>query len=265
MRFNDHIGRTIELSNFPPKRIVCLVPSLTETLFHLGLDSEVVGITRFCVHPREWFLSKKRIGGTKDFRIEDIRSLRPDLIIANKEENTLEGIEELEKEFPIWVSDIQSIDDAIKALEELGNLTGKTKRGLELSERVGEKWQNIPPMTNKALDCLYFIWKKPWMTAGNDTFIHSVLEFLGLNNLIQNGRYPTISINSELPRDPEIILFSSEPFPFKEEHFEEWQSKYPNAKCLLVDGEAFSWYGSRMLHSANYLKELVNKLESKHD
>src|ERR1700741_3198050 len=110
MHFIDQTGRKISIPQIP-QRIISLVPSQTELLFDLGLDKEVVGITKFCVHPPEWFQTKTRVGGTKQLKIDLIKQLQPDLIIANKEENVKEQIEELEKHFPVWISDVNNLED----------------------------------------------------------------------------------------------------------------------------------------------------------
>lgn len=254
-------GRLIRLSNYPPKRIISLVPSLTETLFDLGLEEEVVGITRFCIHPRHWHQRKKRIGGTKDFRLADIKALQPDLIIANKEENTREGIEALAKDFPVWVSDISTIQEAIESIHTLGQLCGLEAKAMALASEISASWAQLPrfPLPLKSL---YFIWKSPWMVAGKGTYIDAVLQQLGLENGCTESRYPVIDIDAFRGQTPDLLLFSSEPFPFKAPHWEEWQERFPKAQCMVVDGEAFSWYGSRMKASIVTLKTFVNQHRS---
>src|SRR5689334_18071707 len=125
--FTDQIGRTISL-NKTPRRIISLVPSQTELLYDLGLSDEVVGITKFCVHPEEWFRNKPRVGGTKQLNMDIIHHLQPDLVIANKEENVREQVEELASHYPVWVSDINNPDDAYWMMKELGSITGKINR-----------------------------------------------------------------------------------------------------------------------------------------
>src|SRR6185437_6810940 len=123
--FTDMMGNKVVL-NYPPRRIISLVPSQTELLYDLGLDGTVVGITKFCVHPNEWFRNKKRVGGTKTLHLNIIEELQPDLIIANKEENTREQIETLSTAYPVWVSNIQTISDGLDMIRKVGELVGKS-------------------------------------------------------------------------------------------------------------------------------------------
>src|SRR4051812_11307667 len=120
-RFTDQMGNAVELEG-PPSRIVSLVPSQTELLFYLGLDKEVAGITKFCIHPAEMFHSKPRVGGTKKYDFEKIRQLAPDLIIGNKEENEQKQVEELQKLYPVWMSDIRNLADALQMIRSVGEL-----------------------------------------------------------------------------------------------------------------------------------------------
>lgn len=256
-----HSGQFLRLPTYPPKRIVSLVPSLTETLFSLGLEEEVVGLTRFCIHPRHWHQNKKRIGGTKDFRVADIQALQPDLIIANQEENTREGIEALANDFPVWVSTISTIEEAVESIRTLGQLCGKVDEGQALAKEVQQSWAQLPRLSTP-LKTLYFIWKSPWMVAGKGTYIDAVLQRLGLENLCRETRYPVWNFDANQGIKPDILLFSSEPFPFKASHWEELQAQFPDAICMAVDGEAFSWYGSRMKLSAETLKNFINQHRS---
>lgn len=256
----DQLDRSLKLKRFPPERIVSLVPSLTETLYDLGLEDEVLGITRFCVHPQHWFHQKRRVGGTKDFKIERIDELKPDIVIANQEENTRSGVIELAKDWPVWVSRVEEVYEGWEVIRELGRLTSRIERAEKLIDQIQEGWTSMKKLDRPKT--LYFIWKSPWMCAGSDTFISAVMEHLGMANVIREKRYPTID-PTKWPQDleaPDLLLFSSEPFPFKEKHMRLWQERFPKAKALLVDGEAFSWYGSRMLHCLPYLRELLKSL-----
>ncbi len=245
---------------YTPKRIVSLVPSLTELLFDLGLENEVVGITKFCIHPNEWFGTKKRVGGTKDFKPDMIRELQPDLIIANKEENQQDGIEELAREFTVFLTEIVDMDTANQAILDIGCLTGREKEARRLVKEIEEEKEAFLPYISPDNDVLYLIWRKPYMSVGGDTFISSMLQEAGYENVLQDKtRYP--SLESEEIRDlsPSWIFLSSEPFPFKEKHIKELEGICPDSRVVLVDGEMFSWYGSRLLKAFPYFSTLNRK------
>ena len=243
-----------------PTRIISLVPSQTELLFDLGLQEEVVGITKFCIHPTQWFRHKKRVGGTKTVDIAAVRSLQPDLILANKEENTQADIEALMKEFPVWVSDIKNVQDALHMIAQVGELVNRKVEALQLIDKIQSK---ITVCANQnTLDALYLIWQKPYMAAGADTFIHDMMLHAGLRNVVTQMRYPSLTMEEIIALQPAYVLLSSEPFPFKQKHVEEMQASLPDVKIILVDGELFSWYGSRMLQSFDYFYHLHEQLQN---
>ncbi len=255
------MGRVVEIP-FPPKRIISLVPSQTELLFHLGLNNEVLGITKFCVHPREWFQSKNKIGGTKHLHLDKIRALQPDLIIANKEENEQQQIETLMHEFPVWLSDIKTLDDALDMILQIGTITGKEAVAKNILEEIQLRFQQIKTPT-QSLSAMYLIWREPYMTVNRDTFIHDMLLRCGFKNIFAqaDSRYPEISVEQIIDAKPELILLSSEPYPFKSTHITQLKSEIRNSKSviILVDGEMFSWYGSRLLQAPLYFNELIQK------
>lgn len=242
-----------------PRRIISLVPSQTELLHDLGLADEVVGITKFCVHPESWFRTKTRVGGTKQLNLETIRSLKPDLVIANKEENLKEQVEAMAAEFPVWVSDINNLDEALTMINTIGHLTGKQKPAAYISSEIRQRFEGITKDGSKR-KCCYLIWREPYMTVGGDTFISHLLEYAGFENFFgSKTRYPEIDLHELKNSDCEIILLSSEPYPFKEKHITGIQSILPGIKIQLVDGEMFSWYGSRLLMTPAYFKNLTEK------
>lgn len=257
--FKDQMGRDISF-NYPPKRIISLVPSQTELLFDLGLDEEVIGITKFCIHPREKFKSKAKIGGTKRINLEKIRSLKPDLIIGNKEENDQNQIEELMKEFPVWMSDILVLEDAVKMIEQVGVLTGYTEKSELIASNIKNQFAELESVHAGNLRVAYFIWKDPYMLAGINTFIDNVLKSAGFDNALNINRYPAVSLEQLEKLSPDVIFLSSEPYPFKDEHLQEMRTKFPASKVMIVDGELFSWYGSRLLHTPDYLRSLIKLL-----
>lgn len=262
LQFTDQLNRKIELSS-PPKRIISLVPSQTELLYDLGLRDEVVGITKFCVHPEEWFRSKTRIGGTKKYDFEKIRALQPDLIIGNKEENEQVQIEELMKDYNVWMSDIYKLKDAYDMITRIGALVGKQQEATNLKLQIESEFQKILNPKSEFLNVAYFIWNNPYMVAGNNTFINEMLRVCGFRNVFQETRYPEINVKQLADANPEVILLSSEPYPFKEKHIQEFKEICPNAKVLIVDGEIFSWYGSRLLQAPAYFGQLIEEISSK--
>lgn len=258
-QFIDQMGRLVALPH-PTKRIISIVPSQTELLFDLGLTDEIVGITKFCIYPNAMFRSKPRIGGTKQINFEKVASLKPDLIIGNKEENQQEQIEELIKHYPVWMSDIKTLADSIDMIQKLGELVNKPAEAFQISTAIMEGFKTFNHKQLKKRSVAYFIWNNPIMTIGKDTFIHEMLNICGFSNVFQDmTRYPMINEDVLQKVEPEFIFLSSEPYPFKEQHIQHFQSICPNAHICLVDGEMFSWYGSRLLHAPNYFKQLAHQ------
>lgn len=242
-----------------PVRIVSLVPSQTELLFHLGLEATVIGITKFCIHPANWQLTKTIVGGTKNISIDKIKSLNPDLIIANKEENVEDQILELSKDFPVWVMDVSNLNDALQMINDIGHLTKTVSRAHKLMIEIESGFKNLPCYANKINTC-YLIWKAPYMSVGGDTFINDMLNFCGYLNLYADAmRYPEVEINDLIKKDCQLILLSTEPYPFNQKHMLELKRQLPGTTIILVDGEIFSWYGSRLLKAPTYFKQLVKQ------
>lgn len=243
----DGLGRFVVLDK-EPKRIISLVPSLTEWLFDLGLQQEVVGITKFCVRPPHWRSEKQMIGGTKNLNLDRIRALNPDLIIANREENEQSPIEELMREFPVYVSDVRNVGMALKALSDIAQICRRKNQSDLLIHDIQLRLRRPSPITKST--CIYLIWQEPFMTISEDTFIFDMLTRSGFNPILfgSKSRYPSISITDIAEANPQFILLSSEPFPFGKQHEQELKKKFPNSRTVCVDGEMFSWYGSRLLH-----------------
>ena len=241
----DQLGREISLPH-PPKRIISLVPSITELLYDLGLYENIVGRTKFCVHPKEALRPIPKIGGTKNVHFDRVAALNPDLIIANKEENDKTQVEQLSQHFPVWISDIANFAEAMEMIQQLGVILDKKDIANKIAEDSVLLLENIKP--KKSLRAAYLIWQKPYMTIGHDTYIHDMLKHMGYENIFgEQTRYPSFSLEELKERKPEIILLSSEPFPFKQKHIDELKVTFPNTSIQLVDGEAFSWYGTRFL------------------
>ncbi|HEX5170162.1 MAG TPA: helical backbone metal receptor [Cyclobacteriaceae bacterium] len=252
----DQLNHFIDVS-FPPIRIISLVPSQTELLYDLGLDHEIIGITEYCVFPTHWARSKPIVGGTKDFDIEKIRSLQPDLIIANKEENSRELIEKLQTMFPVWISDVVSLNNALEMILAVGELTNRRDRAEIISKSIQIAFDSLDPLVCVNYTVLYLIWRKPWMGVASNTFIDCMLNKLGLENSLKSAeRYPKLSEADILNLNPDYIFLSSEPYPFKEKHVMELQQLCSSSRIILVDGKMFSWYGSHLMQSPTYFKSL---------
>jgi ABC-type Fe3+-hydroxamate transport system substrate-binding protein len=258
MLFTDQLNNTIESKSFP-KRVISLVPSQSELLWDLGLREELIGITKFCIHPQEMFKSIERVGGTKTLNIEKIRALQPDLIIGNKEENEQSQILELQKEFTVWMSDIYTLEDSLTMIEKVGALVNRVDAAKTITNNIQTSFLNLLKV-NKSV--LYFIWREPYMAAGNATFIGDMLKRIGFENKLsdEQARYPELNLDEIKLLNPELIFLSSEPYPFKANHIKELQDILPYSKIVLVDGELFSWYGSRLQKSVAYFNELIKIL-----
>lgn len=253
----DQMGRTIMVPG-TVRRIVSTVPSQTELLFDLGLGDRLVGRTKFCIHPKDRVGEVPIIGGTKNLHVSKIKALIPDFIIGNKEENEREQILSLSADFPVWLSDVQTWDDGLHMILELSDLLGVKSKGIELFEKLIESKRGyIVPDSIQSARVLYLIWHDPMMAVGKNTYIDHMLSVFGVRNALSNyDRYPELS-EAEISRiAPTHIFLSSEPFPFKEKHISHYQRICPDAVIRIVDGELFSWYGSRMLKSMEYFKKL---------
>jgi len=258
--YHDQMNCAVETPS-TPKRIVSIVPSQTELLFDLGLADEIIGITKFCIHPAEKVRYKTKIGGTKQLNIDLIKEIKPDLIIGNKEENERGQIEELMRHFPVWMSDISNLNDALGMIKSVGDITGKSNEAGTIADKIRQQFNNLS-IKQSERRAAYFIWRKPYMVAGKGTFIDDMLQKCGLMNAFDTERYPEITAEQLILAKPDIILLSSEPYPFKEKHITEFQTLCPNAIVKVVDGEMFSWYGSRLLQAPAYFSGLKEEIQS---
>ncbi len=261
----DQLKRKVE---FPenPCRIVSLVPSQTELLVDLGLKDAVLGITKFCVHPKDLRKEKKIVGGTKNVHFDRIEALKPDIILCNKEENTKEMVLELEKIAPVHVSDIEDLEDSLALIRQYGDIFKVEEKASEIEEKISFQIKAFQEFIKKQpiRRVAYLIWQKPWMAAGKNTFINYLLEMNRFQNALlkEDSRYPEIELSSLREKKVDLLLLSSEPFPFKEKHRKELQKKLPGIRVMLVDGEYFSWYGSRLMNAFKYFKSLQLSLQS---
>jgi len=252
------MNRKVVLDSFA-KRIVSTVPSQTELLCDLGVYPQLVGRTRFCIHPKEELKPITDVGGTKSLKLDVIDELKPDLVIANKEENERSDILELQRHYPVYISDVSDVHGALEMIEDVGVLTNSEKASRELREKITTGFNTTPSFKGSVV---YLIWYKPYMAVGSGTYVHNMLEHLGFSNAMSAAeRYPELSIEKLVELQPDHVFLSSEPFPFKEKHVDELNEVLPNSTITLVDGEMFSWYGSRMLKAIPYLKSLHKKLQ----
>lgn len=258
----DQLIRHIDTTN-PFKRIVSLVPSQTELICDLGLQQRLVGVTKFCVHPEGLKEQSTIVGGTKSVKWEILKSLHPDIALCNKEENTLEIVQELEKFTQVHVADINTLEDCYELIEQYGRLFGVEDRGKvmisEIKDRLLDynnfiKGRRMPKVA-------YMIWKKPWMLAGGYTFINHLLGIAGYRNGFEHlERYPQVELSDLQNSGIELLFLSSEPYPFSEKHKRELENLLPGVRIVLVDGEFFSWYGSRLILAFDYFKKLAVKI-----
>lgn len=248
MEYLDQLRRRISIAD-PPERIISLVPSQTELLVDLGLEGSIVGVTKFCVHPIGLKERKVIVGGTKNYRFDVIESLKPDLIIGNKEENEQSGIKNLMKKYPVWMSDIYNVEDSFEMILRLGEILCVKDKAEEI---IGQLRLDFALPLLKKGTAVYLIWNDPIMAVGPNTFINEMLDFAGFENLTVSSRYPQLSGEELIDLGPNYLLLSSEPFPFKEKHVHYFQSLLPETEVRLVDGEIYSWYGSRLLKAKSY-------------
>ncbi|MDP2089068.1 MAG: helical backbone metal receptor [Flavobacteriaceae bacterium] len=255
----DQLQRIITIKS-KPQRIISLVPSLTELLFDFGLEKELVGITNFCVHPYHLKSTKTIVGGTKKVDLEIIKGLNPDFILCAKEENTPKMVDELEKITTVFVADINSIKDSLELIDLLGKILYRQTESENLLQKIDfqlTQFKNFAKYLPRK-KVAYFIWKNPWMVAGGDNYINDLLK---LNNFInvyeEKGRYPEVDIQKiRTDGNPKIVLLSTEPYHFRDEHAFEIGRHSNHAKTVFVDGELFSWYGSRLLKAIPYFKKM---------
>jgi ABC-type Fe3+-hydroxamate transport system substrate-binding protein len=251
-----------------PTRIICLVPSLTEVLYALDLADQVIAVTRYCIHPPSWLNQKTIIGGTKDPKIDLITQLNTDLIIANDEENRKEDVLVLrQKRYRVYVSHIDCFDDLIICIKDIGQLSQRVDQAELLIQQLQKNYQLIHHAlhtpTLPAVRVLYLIWRKPYMAVAQNTWIHHILSHLGVVNVCQDlERYPIIK-PEQLPQlKADYILLSSEPYPFKDIHVDEIKLSDQHAQVIHVDGEIFSWYGSRLLKIVPEIERIKNIFKS---
>lgn len=256
MEFNDQMGNLIRLAG-PPRRIISLVPSLTELLFDLGLEEQIVGVTDYCWAPPDKIGRAAKIGGPKKFDFNVIRGLDPDLAIGDKEENYKDGVLQLRESTPVWLSDVRSLEDALEMIEGVGELVDRFENARQLVDEIRTNFECLPPFP--FLRTAYLVWKEPFLAAGGDCFINDMLLRCGFKNIFQDRpRYPEVSLDEI--REAELILLPCEPCDFQPEDIKLLSRECPAARILEVDGTMFCWYGSRLKAAPGYYQSLRERL-----
>ncbi len=245
-------------------RIISLVPSITELLYDLGLEENLVGITKFCVRPTHLLRQISHIGGTKTLNIDAIRMLQPDLIIANKEENVKEQVEALEALCPVLLTDVPDYASALSMIKTIGEATSRIEAAKNIIAQIQKACsahEQTKHQTSVRPRAAYLIWQNPYMSIGRDTFAHSMLSMAGFTNVFADRlRYPKLTESEIRDARPDAIFLSSEPFRFRQKHLPIYRQISPEAQVILVDGEAFTWYGSRMIKSFSYFSALIAQI-----
>ncbi len=264
MQLTDQIGKTFSFDE-TPKTIVSLVPSQTELLVSLGLEDSIVGLTKFCIHPVGFKNTKTMVGGTKAINLDKIAALKPDIIICNKEENTQQIVEDLSAIYPVWTTDIYTVEDNNQMILDFGKIFGVEEFASKMVSEINKALADFQTFASsqKQLKVAYFIWKNPYMVAANSTYINEILKLNNFQNIFANlDRYPQIQIQNLKDHELDFVLLSSEPYPFKKTDFDEFHEISSEIEVALVDGEMFSWYGSRIILAFEYFKELRFQLNS---
>jgi ABC-type Fe3+-hydroxamate transport system substrate-binding protein len=252
-KIKDALGQSLSFRH-EPQRIVSLVPSLTQTFCDAGLENRLKGVTKFCVHPGHIRQKATVIGGTKNPRTDDILRLNPDFIVANKEENRREDIETLAKHCPVYTTDIKTLSDFSEFCTDMSSLF-KESSFATIKESTDTVIQN--KHTGQTLKVCYLIWKDPYMTVGQDTYIHHMMAHHGFDNVFDHEvRYPEINEEDIQNSQADFVFLSSEPYPFKDKDINELRQSVTHKEIILVDGEMFSWYGSAISKAHEYLSKL---------
>ncbi|MEA3494417.1 MAG: helical backbone metal receptor [Bacteroidota bacterium] len=240
-------------------KIVSLVPSITESLFYFGLKNNIKGITKYCIHPKSVTKDIPKIGGTKTVDIEKIRMLNPDIIIASKEENLKMQIETLAIDFKILLTDVNSLNDCLDLNSAFGNIFNKVNMSKELNNKIVKGFKTLNKATKKTIT--YLIWENPVMIVAKNTYINDIISKIGFINAFSHlDRYPLVTDKQLTNSKSNFIFLSSEPCPFAIEHIGKYKKLCSESKIILVNGELFGWYGSRLLEAIDYFKELKNDL-----
>jgi ABC-type Fe3+-hydroxamate transport system substrate-binding protein len=245
-------------------RIVSLCPSLTELVFDLGRGDDLVGITRFCVHPADRVGAVEQVGGTKDPGIERIVELAPDLVLLNREENRIEDAEALEAAgVPCHASMPRTVEETAEMVRSIAAALDRPAEGEAIACDIEERSARVRAAAEGArpVRWAYLIWREPWMTVNRDTFVDALLGQAGGVNAFGDrpDRYPRITTAELVTADPDVVLLCTEPFPFQEKHVAELagETGFAPERFRIVDGEYLSWHGSRTPDGIDYAAGLM--------
>jgi ABC-type Fe3+-hydroxamate transport system substrate-binding protein len=271
VNITDDLGFRLELKA-PPRRIISLVPSWTETLFAMGLGNEVVGVTKFCVEPADGVVSIAKIGGTKNPDLRAIAKLEPDLVIANAEENRREDVEKIrEQGVAVFTTYPKTIAGAVESILKLGTLLARESEANAMARDIVRNVSGIEASVGvwSKLPFRVFcpIWKNPWMAFNADTYAHDVLRMLGFNNIFASAgeRYPVTTLAEAIERKPDIVLLPDEPYEFKDRDIEELKKVLPSRlarRVMIVSGRDLHWYGVHMVEGLTSLAAKLARLRA---
>jgi ABC-type Fe3+-hydroxamate transport system substrate-binding protein len=264
----DAFGKSFEMAE-PARRIISLIPSITEIFFTLGVEDRVVGVTKFCTEPPEGVAGKPKVGGQKNPRVDAIIDLKPDLVVANVEENRKEHVEALQAAgLNVFVTYPRTVREGIRLIRDLGVLTDASAQSEALATRCGDALAEVEQATVDRAPVRAFcpIWRNPYMTINHDTFIHDMLRVCGGENIFHDypQRYPKVTLTEMAARKPEVILLPDEPFPFGEKHLPDFDPlrEVPAVRAgrlHLLDGKILCWYGPRIADSLGTLSKLLQR------
>lgn len=257
--FTDDYGQEHAACDLSQSRIVSLVPSLTATLFALGLQDYLVGRTGFCIHPAPEVKAIAKIGGTKDVNIEKIRALAPTHLVVNIDENEKPTVERLAEFIPnIIVTHPNQARDNLALFRLLGGIFQRQEQAEQLCQQWQQGMNALQSLAPENLKVLYCIWKDPWMTVSRDTYISKMLGLRGWQSWQAEDhqlRYPSF-LMEVASQQVDVILLSTEPYRFQPQHVSELAA-LTGKPVVLVDGEMLSWYGSHAIAGLDYLRQLV--------
>jgi ABC-type Fe3+-hydroxamate transport system substrate-binding protein len=254
VEFVDALGRAVAPPS-PPQRVVSLVPSITEALVAYGVGDRLVGRTEFCVEPAGKVEHVGTVGGTKTLDVDAIAALKPDLVIASAEENEQSQVESLiASGMTVYVIEPRTVQQALVMLADVARMTGVTARALPAISEASRTLAQIKREAESSVRFFCPIWRRPYMAAGPDTYIHDLLESCGGLNVFRDRseHYPEVEMSEVAARDPEVILLPDEPYPFAEKHLPEIRSSLADTTAVredrvhLVDGKLLCWYGPRI-------------------
>ncbi len=262
MQIKDALGQSFQPQKF--ERIVCLVPSLTETLFAFGLRDHVVGVTRYCIYPEE-AKQKTIVGGTKTVSHERIKDLKPDIIIANMEENREKDVKKLMTIAPTFVTFPKSFKDNLKMMGDLVTLFQIENENI--NDLIEKGWSLLNTIENKEYPLATTfcpIWKNPWMTINKDTYIHDIIRLAGGKNVFaaKPDRYPVITLEELGETDVQVVILPDEPYQFTSsdrDELKQFQS-FRDSVFILMEGSYLSWYGVRSVKGLEFLREKYHEI-----